>query len=736
MIILENVEEFQDWGPLDDDGKPCPIQKGKTFQAYLDGYRALGYVAEYRMLRACDYGDPTIRKRLFVKMRRDGKPIVWPARTHGNPKDAKDAALIATGTLKPWRTAAEIIDFTLPCPSIFDSAAEIKSKLGLRAIRPLADNTMARVAKGTMRYVVDAAKPFIVRLNHGDSGGRRHRSIDEPMPTVTHHGGEALVTPFVSYAQQGGANRPADEPIHTITASPKDQNVLVTPFVPKFNTGSVGSGIDEPVPTVTAHASETHGGGAAPLGLIAPILVGCGGRAGQSEPRPADEPVLTQTAKADACIVAPHLMTMRNAQKPFNGADEPAHTVTAGGAGLSLVSSFLVPRFGEREGQEPRTRPIDEPLTTLVPTQNEGSLAAVHLSRQFGASIGSDVEDPAPTVTAGGAGKSAVVAAFLAQHNTDMVGHTVEEPVSTIVGKGCTQGLIAAHMVTLRGSDRRDAEVDAPLNTLSAQGNHAGLVAAFLAKYYGNERDGVDICDPMHTVTTKDRVGLVTVNLQGQPYYISDIGMRMLTPRERFSAQGFRNDRCYFRITIWGDRPHQSNNSPALRAELHSFGRGRAGQNEAALAHVRIDCAQRRLEILSVEKSNGSASIAAPHSNDRLSTHLHDSAQIIARAVSSGEPVTETGKEAPLQSDGHSTRLRHGEPSASKSTFETTPPASDAFPGSSMAAGNITSITLPDTPAFPDRRLSLGNLVLLCGGCHAFVHSRRNRERKFIIDPD
>ncbi|MEW9304497.1 DNA cytosine methyltransferase [Labrys neptuniae] len=503
VIALENVEEFQDWGPLLADGKPCPVHKGKTFEAYINAYRSMGYVVEWRELRACDYGDPTIRKRLFVLMRRDGEPIVWPERTHGNPKDKNDAALIAAGVLKPWRTAAEIIDFSLPCPSIFETSAEIKEKLGIRANRPLADNTLARVAKGTMRYVVNSPKPFLVSINHAD-GTMRDRPVDEPLTTLTAKRGEALVTPFVSYAQQGGRNRDIAEPLHTITASEKDQNTLITPFVTKFNSGSTGHAVDEPLATVTSHASDTHGGGAAPLGLV-----------------------------------APHLMTMRNAQKPFNGADQPVHTITAGGAGLSLVAPYLVPRYQERPGQEPRTRSVEEPSATIVPGGNEGVLAAVHLSRQFGASVGAPVDEPAPTVTAGGAGKSAVVAAFLAQHNTDMIGHDVDKPLSTIVAKGINQNLIAAHMLNLRGSDRRDAPADYPLQTVSAQGNHASLVAAFLAKYYGAGEPVQAADDPLHTVTAKPRHGLVTVSIEGEPYAITDIGMRMLTPRERFSAQGF-----------------------------------------------------------------------------------------------------------------------------------------------------------------------------------------------------
>ncbi|GGC70419.1 DNA cytosine methyltransferase [Chelatococcus reniformis] len=466
VVILENVEEFQDWGPLLDDGRPCPVHKGATFKQFVAAFEGAGYVVEWRELRACDYGAPTIRKRLFLIARRDGEPIAWPEPTHGDPQ----SEAVRAGRSLPWRTAAEIIDWSLPCPSIFDTSEEIKRLYGVRAIRPLADATMARIAKGTVRYVLQAARPFIVRTNHGDSRGRRDRGLDEPMPTSTHFGGDALVTPFVA--------------------------------------------------------------------------------------------------------------TMRNADKPFNGADEPAHTVTAGGAGLSVVSPFLVPRYGERPGQDPRTRAVNEPAPVIVPTGNEGSLAAVHLSRQFGASVGSAAGEPVGTITAGGAGKAALVAAFLAQHNserggkpkagadvrepastitasggqqtvvaaymaqhnTDMVGHPAEAPLSTIVGKGCTQGVVAAHMINLRGSDRRDAPADAPARTESAGGNHAATFYAFLAKYYGTGAIGQAADEPMHTVTALPRHGVVTVQVDGEPYVITDIGMRMLTPRERFSAQSFGPD--------------------------------------------------------------------------------------------------------------------------------------------------------------------------------------------------
>ena len=545
LVCLENVEEFQDWGPLLDDGRPCPLQRGATFKSFVQAFEAMGYVVDWRELRACDYGAPTIRKRLFLVARRDGRPIEWPEPTHGDPK----SEAVRSGLLKPWRTAAEIIDWSLPCPSIFETSAEIKAAYGIRANRPLADATMARIAKGTMRYVVNAARPFLVRVNHGDSRGRRDRGLDEPAPTATHYGGgalvqpfvaqvnhgggaggrdhaldepmptmtgkrgEALVTPFVTYGQQGGGNRHAGDPLHTLCASPKDQNAIVAPFLsPRY------------------------------------------------QEKPGHEPRVRSVEEPTATIIG--------------GDNVPGH----------LVGACLVPRYGERPGQDPRARAIDEPAPVIVPTGNEGSLAAVSMIRHFGASVGSAAEEPVGTITAGGAGKAGVVAAFLAQHNTDRDGaikpgadvrepmrtvtasggqqtvvaafvaqHTagshpgqpaksVEEPVSTITGKGCQQGIVAAHMLNLRGSDRRDAAIDAPAPTVTGGGNHAAAVYAFLAKYYGEGLPSQPADEPLHTVTAKPRHGLVTVTVNGQPYTIVDIVMRMLTPRERFNAQGFRAD--------------------------------------------------------------------------------------------------------------------------------------------------------------------------------------------------
>lgn len=435
VIILENVEEFRTWGPLYEDGKPIVELRGHTFEEWMRRLKKAGYKADWRELRACDYGAPTIRKRFFMIARRDGLPIVWPARTHGDPKKPDDAKLIAKGKLMPWRTAAEIIDWSLPCPSIFDTSAEIMAKYGVRAIRPLADNTMRRIARGVVRYVLEAKKPFIVVANHGGEHFRG-QGLDEPAHTVAAaRDAWGLVVPVVTAAQHGGSNRAVDEPLHTITASPKDQNAIIAPY--------------------------------------------------------------------------------------------------------------LVPRYQERDGQQPRVRSVEEPTATVVPGGNEGVLAAVHLSRQFGQSIGSDIAEPVGTITAGGAGKAAVVATFLAQHNNDArriggvnPGRPANEPLATLTASGAQQQLVSAHLMNMRGSDRRDQRIETPAPTATAGGNHAALISGFLTKYYGTG-DGAALDDPMHTDTTKDRFGLVTLDIDGQTYAIADIGMRMLTPRERFRAQGF-----------------------------------------------------------------------------------------------------------------------------------------------------------------------------------------------------
>lgn len=224
IIALENVEEFQDWGPLTEDGMPCQARKGTEFGRWVRALGAEGYAVGWWQLRACDYGAPTIRKRLFVVARRDGKPIIKPAPTHGDPK----SEAVKAGQLKPWRTAAEIIDWSRPCPSIFLTKPEAKAA-GLNIIRPLADKTLARIARGFKRYVLDRPAPFIVSTGNGgdlaavylaqhNGNGVIGRDPAEPLSTVTTSAAnQQPVMAFIqSYYSSGGQDAPADESLRTV----------------------------------------------------------------------------------------------------------------------------------------------------------------------------------------------------------------------------------------------------------------------------------------------------------------------------------------------------------------------------------------------------------------------------------------------------------------------------------------------------------------------------------------
>lgn len=238
VICLENVEEFQTWGPLASDGRPCPERKGSTFQRWVAQLRSLGYAVEWRELRACDYGAPTIRKRLFLVARRDGQPIQWPAPTHAQ-KPARGSGL------KAWRTAAECIDWTLPCPSIFERE------------RPLAEATLRRIAHGVRRYVLEAAQPFVVRIGHtGHSDAGKARSAAAPLSTITSKAEHCLAVPTL--VQTGYGERPGqaprvpglDKPLGTAVDGQK--HALVAAFLAKHYGGVVGSDLRSAIGTVTS----------------------------------------------------------------------------------------------------------------------------------------------------------------------------------------------------------------------------------------------------------------------------------------------------------------------------------------------------------------------------------------------------------------------------------------------------------------------------------------------------
>lgn len=303
VICLENVEEFQTWGPLLKNGRPCPDRKGRTFARWKQSLEALGYKVEHRELRACDYGAPTIRKRLFLVARCDGMPIVWPAPTHAE-KPAKGSGL------KPWRTAAECIDWSLPCPSIFERE------------RPLADATLRRIAHGVMRYVVNAAEPYVVRIGHtghGDSG--KVRSVREPVSTITSKAEHVLCSPTLvqtGYGERAGQAPRAPglhKPLGTVVAG-ASKHALVAAFLAKHYTGVVGSQLDDPIGTVTS--VDHHS-------LVASNLIKL---RGTSNSAPTDAPLGTVSAQGTHHAEVRAFLTAYYGSDQDTPLEHPLHTVT------------------------------------------------------------------------------------------------------------------------------------------------------------------------------------------------------------------------------------------------------------------------------------------------------------------------------------------------------------------------------------------------------------------------
>ena len=250
VIMLENVEEFMDWGRLDANSRPDPRYKGETFRRFIHQLERQGYRVEYRLLRACDYGAPTIRRRFFLIARCDGQPIRWPEPTHGDP----DGLEVLAGLKKPWVPVADVLDFSLPCPSIFATSEEIWEQYGIRAVRPLSEKTMKRIARGIMKFVVDNPRPFIVQVNHsGDSF--RGQDVTEPLDTITAKHGTGVILPsliqYHSEQTEDVRGQQIRKPLMTVDAS--NRYGLVSTFISKYYGGdNVAAGADKPLPTVTA----------------------------------------------------------------------------------------------------------------------------------------------------------------------------------------------------------------------------------------------------------------------------------------------------------------------------------------------------------------------------------------------------------------------------------------------------------------------------------------------------
>lgn len=436
VIMLENVEEFVTWGPLieGEDGKmrPCPKRKGREFNAFRNALRRQGYEVEHKELRACDYGAPTIRKRLFLIARRDGLPIAWPAPTHGNPI----SEAVKSGKLKPWRTAAECIDWTLPTPSIFERT------------KPLADATCRRIAKGIMRYVVNAAEPFIVPISH--SGDTRVHGLDEPLRTITgsSRSTHALVAPVLTEHANASSPRcmPADEPLRTICAQTKGgHHALIAPTLIQTGYGERegqaprAPGLDKPLGTVVAGGAK-HALIAAFLAKHYTGVVGADLR----------DPAPTVTSVDHNSLVTSNLIKLRGGGNIGQGADEPIRTISAGGTHFAEVRAFLVKYYGT--DQDPR---LEEPLHTVT-TKDRYGLVTVAGEEYEIADIGLRMLAPRELFRAQGFPADYIIGDNPAQGLTltktaqvRMCGNSVCPPLAT--------ALVAANLTEMAVTKRRTA---------------------------------------------------------------------------------------------------------------------------------------------------------------------------------------------------------------------------------------------------------------------------------------
>ncbi|WP_422057685.1 DNA cytosine methyltransferase [Sphingomonas sp.] len=505
--FLENVEEFEYAAPLDSNGVPIADQKGREFKRFVTAIRRLGYRVEWRVLIASHYGAPTSRKRLYMIMRRDGLPIVWPKPTHGAP----DSAAVKAGKLLPYRTAAECIDWSIPCPSIFDRKRE------------LADATKRRIAHGVMRYVVNAAKPFIVGTAFTNT--RASRVFD-----------------------------PAD-PLRTATTQPEYGVVdcELAPHITKFHSTGVGSDMANPMPTVTANGQPARPAGATPLGMVGATLIRTGhGEQDKSGKRRGKghhdlrDPAPTVTSSRDEALgtasLAP-IITYGQHGGASRSVDEPHHTVAASKKDTNGLAAATLIKMGngERDGQAPRALDPAKPLGTVTAKGSQAAAVTAFLSSFHTSNTNGGRADPLqpPKTACAGGQHHAIVAAHIEQanggpRNTNSAGRAADRPLSTATASGSQQRIVETTLIE---------EGTLPPDMMA----RAVRTAAFLVQYYAtdgeNEAAQSQAADvPLRTVTTKARFAVVTVTIDAVTYVIVDIGLRMLKPRELANAQGFPPD--------------------------------------------------------------------------------------------------------------------------------------------------------------------------------------------------
>lgn len=379
VIMLENVPEIQTWGPLGKDNRPIKERAGETFDGFIKALstgistdhpafpemcealsiswesemamalvKGLGYDIQFRTLRSCDYGAPTTRQRFYMIARCDGRKIVWPKPTHGQ----KNSADVKSGKKKPYHTAAECIDWSIPAQSIFERD------------RPLAENTLHRIARGIRRFVIDNPEPFIVTVNHGGDNFRG-QSINEPLQTVTAKHGYGIVTPTIMCNNENNVGARVDSPLPTVTTG--NRNFLVAPTLIQYHSETSkeevrGQEVDQPIMTIDtapryalscAHIMKNYGGG----------YTGAGSKA--------DAPLDTVTATDHNSLVTAHIMTMRN-HMDGQPVDEPLGTITAGTTHHLEVQAFLLKYYGNGTANS-----VSEPLDTVT-ARDRFALVTIH----------------------------------------------------------------------------------------------------------------------------------------------------------------------------------------------------------------------------------------------------------------------------------------------------------------------------------------------------------------------
>ena len=385
VIMLENVEEFKTWGPLNRRHHPIKSKQGRTFEKFVQQLTDLGYEVQFKELVAADYGAPTMRKRFFMIARCDGKPIVWPEPTHA-PADSEE---VKKGLLKPYVGAYTQLDFSLPCPSIFDTSEEIKEKYGIRAVRPLAQKTMDRIARGLKKFVLDNPEPFIIQCNHG--GERRPNDIREPMPTITGKHGYGIVEPYMVQCKYNNEAQDVQKPIGTLTTV--GSHLLVEPKLAPYmgtnTTNHPGGNCKDPIHTITTGNQQC---------LISPTLIQYHSETSKDGVRgqTIEDPIMTVDSSNRYGLVTSFLHKYYDGG--YKGAGEtvenPLPTVTAWDHN-SVVTANLIQMNNHCDGKD-----IRQPLPTITAGDGHFGEVRAFLIKYYGQGTGQDIKDPLDTVTA------------------------------------------------------------------------------------------------------------------------------------------------------------------------------------------------------------------------------------------------------------------------------------------------------------------------------------------------